>query len=120
MGSHANANTPARIALGGSQWVLWHESPIEATRVGDHHHLIALVVSERGLSEDTNGIGVAWDSIYPRRYPSFMAAAVDPMYATISKKIYAKRSLFLLNYKDQDRLLSLGVRFTLIRMSTSV
>ena len=56
--------------------------------MGDHHHIIALVVSERGLSEDTNGIGVTWDSIYPRRYPTFMAAAMDPMYVTISKKIY--------------------------------
>ena len=31
-----------------------------ASKMDDHHHIIALVVPEGGLSKDTNDIVIAW------------------------------------------------------------
>ena len=38
------------MSLRPGQWVLLHKSLVKASRVGDHHHIVALVVLEGGLS----------------------------------------------------------------------
>ena len=42
---------------------------MKATKVDECHLTIALVVSEIGISEDTNDIVIIWVSICPRRIP---------------------------------------------------